>query len=254
MDKFSVVMPIHNERENLLYSLNGLFQLEPDEIIIILDRCNDGSRAIIESLSAKLSYKGKLRLIEVSEDFPDWSYRVTKLFRMGFEAAQNDTILTMAADIIPDTRIREYVSLIQSSKVKLVSFGLKYYPVDTLYFVKRLITLVFPSRGFSGVFLFSKMAWQETEDEEKVKRILKSQDTFLAEAISKKYSTYHVWLNVIHLRLRKDIKDQYMRGVTAYQVSKKSLPSVFVSSVIYLRPMMLKGFLDACERARKSHV
>ena len=251
LEKFSVVMPVHNEQDNLLYSLPGLFAIEPDEIIIVLDRCSDKSRAIIETSSEKLGYRGDIKLIEVSEDFPEWRYRVARLFRIGFSEARNDTILTMAADIVLDNRIRDYVQTIQSSNVKLVSFGLKYYPVDMIYFVKRLVTLVFPGRGFSGVFLFSKKAWMETEDEERVRKIVKAQDTFLSDSIKKKYSTRHVWLNVVHLRARRDVKDQYLRGVTVYQISRKSLPSAFVSSVLYLRPMMLVGYMHARERTRK---
>lgn len=251
LDKFSVVMPVHNEQNNLLYILPGLFSLEPDEIIFILDRCSDKSRAIIEASLIRLDYRGDVKLLEVVEDFPEWRYRVARLFRIGFMAVRNDVILTTAADIVLDNKIRDYVSMIQSSDVKLVSFGLKYYPVDIIYFVKRLVTLVFPSRGFSGVFLFSKRAWMETEDAEGVKRIVKAQDTFLADSIRKKYATRHVWLNVVHLRARRDVKDQYLRGVTAYQVSRKSLLSVFISSILYLRPMMLMGFIHARAKAKK---
>lgn len=245
MDKFSVVMPVHNEQDNLRYILPALFAAEPDEIVFILDRCSDGSRAVIKAASVKCGYRGNIKLIEVSQDFPDWRFRVARLFRLGFSEARNDAILTMAADIIIDKRVGEFVNVLESSETKLVSFGLKYYPVDPTYFVKRLITLVFPRRGFSGVFMFSRKAWMETEDPVLVKRIPKAQDTFLSNAIRTRYSTMHVWLNVIHLRVRRDAKDQYLRGVTAYQISGKSLPSVFLSSVLYLSPMMLKGYVDA---------
>jgi glycosyltransferase involved in cell wall biosynthesis len=252
LDKFSIVMPVHNEQESLLYILPALFAIEPDQVIVILDRCTDRSREVIEAVSRKLSYKGNLMLIEVSEDFPDWRYRVARLFRLGFAEARNDTILTMAADIVLDKKIEDYVPLIQSSGNKLISFGLKYYPVDMIFFVKRLVTLIFPGRGFSGVFLFSKKAWMETEDEKKVKQIVKAQDTFLSDSIKTRYSTRHVWLNVVHLRARRDRKDQYLRGVTAYQISGKSLPSVFISSVIYLRPLMLMGYIHARARAERN--
>ncbi len=251
MAPFSVVMPVHNEQDNLLYSLPALFSIKPDQIIIILDRCTDKSREIIEASSRKLGYKGDLLLVDVDEDFLDWRYRVARLFRMGFELSKNDTILTMAADIVLDHRVKDFVNTVQGTDVKLVSFGLKYYPVDLTYFVKRLVTLIFPSRGFSGVFIFSKKVWMETEDEEAVKMIPKAQDTFLSNSIKKRYATNHVWLNIIHLRHRKDAKDQYLRGVTAYRVSGKSLPSVFISSVLYLSPLMLMGYVHERERARQ---
>ncbi len=234
-----------------MYSLPILFSLNPDQIIIMFDRCSDRSREIIESSSRMLGYKGNLLLVDVDEDFPDWRYRVARLFRMGFELSKNDTILTMAADIVLDLRVKDFVSTVQDGDVKLVSFGLKYYPVDLTYFVKRLVTFVFPARGFSGVFLFSKKAWKETEDEEAVKRIPKAQDTFLSNSIKKRYATKHVWSNIIHLRHRKDARDQYLRGVIAHRISKKSLPVVFVSSVIYLSPFMLKGYIVDRERVRR---
>jgi glycosyltransferase involved in cell wall biosynthesis len=238
-------MPVHNEQENLRYILPALFAAEPDEIIFMLDRCIDESKTIIDTASVRCGYRGNIKIIEVSQNFPDWRFRVARLFRLGFCEAKNDAILTMAADIIIDRRVGEFVKVIESSEIKLVSFGLKYYPVDPIYFVKRLVTFIFPHRGFSGVFMFSKKAWMETEDSVLVKRILKAQDTFLSNAIKTRYSTRHVWLDVIHLRVRKDAKDQYLRGVTAYQISGKSLPFVFLSSVLYLSPMMLKGYVDA---------
>jgi glycosyltransferase involved in cell wall biosynthesis len=244
-------MPVHNEEDNLRYSLPSLFSLEPDQVIILLDRCSDRSREIIEVSSRRLDYKGDLKLVDVEEDFPDWRYRVALLFRMGFELSTNDSILTMAADIVLDPRVKNYVSTVQGSDVKLVSFGLKYYPVDITYFVKRLVTLIFPARGFSGVFIFSKKAWMETEDEEAVRRIPKAQDTFLSNSIKKKYITEHIWLNIVHLRHRKDAKDQYLRGVSAFRISKKSLPAVFVSSVLYLSPFMLKGYVNEREKVRR---
>ena len=251
MTPFSVVMPVDNEEDNLLYCLSSLFSLEPEQIIIILDRCSDRSRDLIEASSRRLGYKGELTLVDVGEDFPNWKYRVARLFRMGFELAKNDSILTMAADIVLDPRVSDYVSTVQGSDVKLVSFGLKYYPVDLTYFVKRIVTLVFPARGFSGVFLFSKRAWMETEDEEAVKRIPKAQDTFLSNSIKKRYTTKHVWLNIVHLRHRKDAKDQYLRGVAVARISSKSLPAVFISSILYLSPFMLKGYLNEREKTQR---
>jgi hypothetical protein len=118
------VMPVHNEEDNLCYSLPTLFSIEPDQIIIILDRCNDRSRDVIEALSRRLNYKGDLVLVDVEETFPDWRYRVARLFRMGFELSKNDSILTMAADIVLDPRVKDCVSTIQGSEIKLVSFGL----------------------------------------------------------------------------------------------------------------------------------
>jgi len=252
---FSIVMPIHNEEKNLPYSLPRILDLEPDEIIIILDRCNDKSKNVIQTIIKKNGYVKRIKLLVRNDQTPDWKYRVAYLFREGFKATENDSILTMAADIVLDPKIKLSFSELNKNNVKLISFGLKYHPMDIQYFLKRLVSFLFPSKGFSGVFLFSKKAWLETENQNEVKKILKSQDTFLSNSIKRKYQTRHIWSNTMHMRTRTtDSKDQFMRGVAYYQITNKSLFSVFLSSILYLRPMTLKGYLMAREKHLKSSI
>jgi glycosyltransferase involved in cell wall biosynthesis len=236
-------MPIHNEYNMLQYSLEPMFSLEPDEIVVLFDRCTDRSKELVVAIAKKVKYTGNLKLIDINNLPPDWKYHVAKLYRDGFTIARNDVILTMAGDVILDKRIPNYIKEIENTNTKFISFGSKFYPANMVYFTKRLISLVFPERGFGGIFLFSKKAWMETEDQNEVKKLPKGQDTFLQLAIKKKYLTRHVWLNVLDLRVRVDKEDQYMRGVLAHQILHKSLLDVLFSTIVYLSPYMLIGYL-----------
>jgi glycosyltransferase involved in cell wall biosynthesis len=54
--KFSIVLPIHNEEENLRYTLKSLFDLLPDEVIAVLDNCTDHSKQMLEAYTRKINY------------------------------------------------------------------------------------------------------------------------------------------------------------------------------------------------------
>jgi glycosyltransferase involved in cell wall biosynthesis len=243
---FSVVAPIHNEEKNLLYSLPSLFKLAPDEVVFILDNCTDRSKQLIEAYTKKIQYKGNLKLIEVREIPSGWRYRVAYLFRLGYIAARNDAILTMAGDVILDPSIKNIVDGFGKDNIKIISFGSKPYPLDTTYFLRRIISKILPRTAFTGLFLFSKSAWLETESDEDAKRILKAQDTLTFKSIRRKYDSRFIWTNTLHLRSRfNESNYYYKRGQVAYQVSKRGTLFVFLSSIVYMRPHMFVGYMQA---------
>jgi hypothetical protein len=203
-------------------------------------------------LTNKFDYEARTRFIELNEPSPEWKYRVAFIFRYGYEKTKNENIIATAADVVFDSGVKCHLDLIGNDNFKLISFGLKHYPLNFQYFVRRLMCVFFPQRGFSGVLLFSKSAWLETEDEGSAKRIFKAQDTLLRLSIQKKYRINHVWTNSYHLRPRENPKDQYLRGVAYHQLGQKSLWGIFLSSFIYLRPMMLLGYLHARKYKLKS--
>jgi glycosyltransferase involved in cell wall biosynthesis len=241
--KFSIVMPIHNEEENLRYTLKSLFDLQPDEVIAVLDNCTDHSKQMLEAYTRKINYGGRLQLLEVNEIPKDWNYRVAYLFRHGYHAARNDAILTTAADIVLDKNIKRHIREFGQNDLKIISFGLIPYPLDRIYFARKLISLILPRSTFSGVFLFSKRAWLETEREEDAKRVLRAQDTLMFRSIRRVYRARHVWTRSLHLRSRSNESNfYYTRGMVSYQVTHRSDLFVFLSSIVYLHPKMFAGY------------
>jgi glycosyltransferase involved in cell wall biosynthesis len=239
-------MPIHNEEDNLRYTLKSLFDLQPDEVIAVLDNCTDHSKQMLEAYTRKTDYNGRLQLLEIKEIPKDWNYRVAYLFRHGYQAARNDTILTTAADIVLDQNIKRHILEFGRDDVKIMSFGLIPYPLDWIYFARKLISLILPRSTFSGVFLFSKKAWLETEREEDAKRVLRAQDTLMFRSIRRVYRARHVWTRSLHLRSRSnDSNFYYVRGMVSYQVTHRSDLFVFLSSIVYLHPKMFVGYRHA---------
>jgi len=72
--KFSVVVPIHNEAKYLPYSLPAIYRLEPDEVILIFDRCTDESLEISKNISEKFGNKSETRYIELNKPSMDWKF------------------------------------------------------------------------------------------------------------------------------------------------------------------------------------
>ena len=243
---FSVVMPVHNEEKNLLFSLPNLLKLRSDELIILIDNCTDRSKQVIEDYAKKGCFNGSLKFIEVKEIPADWKYRVAYLFRLGYRSVKNDTILTTAADIVFDQSVKKYIDDFGRDDVKIVSFGLKPYPLDRIYFVRKIISFFLPRSTFSGVFLFSRKAWQDTEREEDAKSVLRAQDTLTFRSIRRKYPARHIWTNSLHLRSRVNESGYYYtRGQVSYQVTRRSSLFVFVSSIVYLHPKMFVEYRHA---------
>jgi glycosyltransferase involved in cell wall biosynthesis len=243
---FSIVMPVHNEENNLRFSLPSLFKLEPGELVILLDNCTDKSKTVIENYAKMIKYSGSLKFIEVNDIPSDWKYRVAYLFRLGYRSTKYDTILTTAADIVFDQVVKRYITDFSQGNAKIVSFGLKSYPLDRIYFVRKIISIFLPRSTFSGVFLFSRKAWLDTEIEEDAKNVLRAQDTLMFRSIRRKYPARHIWTNSLHLRSRvNEAGYYYTRGQVSYQVTRRSSLFVFVSSIVYLHPMMFIGYRHA---------
>ena len=49
--KFSVIVPIHNEEEFLPYSLPSVYALNPEEVLLLFDRCSDKSANVASKIS-----------------------------------------------------------------------------------------------------------------------------------------------------------------------------------------------------------
>lgn len=242
--RFSVVMPIHNEEEFLPYSLPSIFHIKPDEVILIFDRCTDSSIEIAKKITEKLGYLKKTKIIELNDPSPEWKFRVAFLRRYGFKMAKNDAILNIDADTLLDKKIIEYLPLIGKNEIALISFGRTVYPLTFANFITKLVSTI-PKIRFSGTYAFSKKAWLKTENQDAVKKIVRSEDTHLHLSISKKYKAIFVKTKTIHLRPEEKGNRDYIRGVTRWTVKHDSILMTMVLSLIYLRPLLLVGYLHA---------
>jgi glycosyltransferase involved in cell wall biosynthesis len=243
--KFSVVMPVHNEEKFLPYSLPSIFRLKPDEVILIFDRCMDRSIEVAKKIAEKFGYLQQTKLIELNKPSPKWRFRVAFLRRYGFKMAENDVILNTDADTLLDEKISEYVPLVGKDEIALVGFGRISYPFTFQNFIGRLVYTFIPKIGFVGLYAFSKKVWLEAEDQDAVKKILRAEDTYLHQSISKKYRTKFIKTNTLHLRPKETAEMHLIRGTTYWTVQHNPLWKAILHSIIYFRPLILVGYLHA---------
>src|SRR6185436_10390737 len=89
----SVVLPIHDERENLgpLFSeIRGALKVIPHEIVAVDDGSTDGSLAELERLA---SADSRIRIVTLETRSGQ-----SAAFVAGFDAARGEVIVTMDAD------------------------------------------------------------------------------------------------------------------------------------------------------------
>ena len=249
--RFSVVMPIHNEEIFLPYSLPSVLRLMPDEVILIFDRCFDKSLEIAEEITERYKYRSRTAFIELNEPSQGWKFRVAFLRRHGFKLARNDIVLNTDADNLLDEKIANYIRLVGEKNVGMVKFSLVPYPRTFQSFIGTLVSPFLPTVGFGSLYAFSKKAWLETENQESIRNTSRAEDTHLRLSIQQRYKVLFVKTKTLNLRPRETPDYHFLKGVTRWQEKRENLLVVVIHSFIYLRPLVLWGYLKARLQTRE---
>ena len=189
--KFSVLLPIHNEASWLPYSLPSVFALDPDEILLMLDRCTDDSEKVARQLASKFRVLHKLSCIEFEKETPDWKTRLAYLRYRGSKLARNDYVLFTSADLVVDPKIKHYLKPMRGT-LQFISFWHNDVPFNWSNRLKRLfVSTKLPGLGKSkflgGIHFFNrKVAWK-LENLETLKKVESAEDTHLCMAINTRY-------------------------------------------------------------------
>lgn len=247
--KFSVVIPVHNEEKYLKYSYSSVVRLYPDEIIVILDRCFDKSKEVIEKIHEKYNDDISLFFITISSK-SSWKMHVAYLRRLAYKKTRNNIILNTSADLVLDIRIKTLIKCLKRN-IKLINLGFLDYPYNIKCFLRKIYSEFTPIKGYSGLIIFDKNAWEETENQEEIKNISSSEDTFLQLAIKSKYKTLHVNTNTFHLRPTESKVYQQKRGKNYYQLLNASMLKIFLMSFFMLRPYMFSSYMREREEKYK---
>ena len=248
--KFSVVMPIRNEEEFLPHSLPSVYRLEQDEVVLLFDRCTNGSLSIAKAIAKIFNYTKKTRFIEVWEKC-SWIFRVAWLRRYGFNLARHDTILTTDADQVLDPEIRRHFNLIGRDSVGLISFGRIDYPFSyqgliAIFIERYILRILCPQKVLHACYVFSKKCWTETENQELVESALRAEDVHLQLSMSKKYMRKYFPTNTYSLtRPSEQTRERHIiRRRMMWRLLRDSLWKVILHCIIYLIPVILVGYLQ----------
>jgi hypothetical protein len=237
-------MPIHNEQELLPYSLPSIYTLNPNEVLLVLDRCTDKSKIVIQKIADYYKKREITHLMEINETSPDWNKRSAFLRRYAFKLCKNEIILNTDADLILDKKIKKYLSKLINPTLGLIGFGFFDYPFNIQSFSKTIISKMTPFSGFAGLYAFKKTAWLETEKMESLKKISSSEDTHLRLSIMKKYETMHINTKTLHLRPAESSERSYLRGVMYWDLLRYPLWKMIFYSLATFRTSSLRGYLD----------
>ena len=233
--RFTLIAPMHNEEKHIPSWINNTKRLNPDEVIIALDRCTDKTEKLLRPHGFKTVKYG---------DAPNgFKMRGAGIRRDLYSRSSNDVIVNTSADLLLDPKIKEHVK--QIGKYGLISFGYFDYPWNLQSFERYLISQYSFLHGFAGLLSLSKEAWEKTEDIEELKTLLRAEDTHLHMAIQKRYHTKHINTRSWHLRPNETKMDHYYRGQAQYTLDTRSLWKSFLHSVVMLRPAAFVGYIHA---------
>jgi len=250
--KFSVVMPIFKEKEFLPYSLPTVYHLKPAEVLLLFDSTEDIE--VAKEIAKKFSYEKKTRFIDLtSTPSPQWHCRIAFARRYGFGLATYDKILNTDADTTLDIHIKNYIDKVGKKGIGLISFRRINYPLS----LRQIIGITiqnFISIGFTGLYVFYRPYWWETENIEELKKAPSAEDTHLYLSMQRKYKTMFIKkVKNLHLRAVETKDRHYLTGKTKYSVEHAPLLKVLAHSIIYLRPAVFSGYLSERLRTQKKH-
>jgi glycosyltransferase involved in cell wall biosynthesis len=243
--RISVVLPIHNEMEYLPFSLNNLIKCPIDELVIILDRCNDDSEKII--LKTRFPFDTTIVMITQHE----WCFPIAENFNVGFSLCTGDYFFTMAGDFLLDAN----------------EFNLKYWRnADVLSFfhwdfsmdkwkIKQQYTnflmkhFHFKAPRTSGHIAFKREVWEKIGFRD---TLIEDKD-FLDRAIQFGFKYKFVdGVNNYHLRPNLSREDSLFKGVR-YRYYGKNWLKVLFHSFLYLEPHVFAGYKLTKNKTRSMH-
>jgi len=243
--KFSIVCPIKDEVNLIQKTLPSFYAIGPSEVILCLDKpAQKQVVEIIKKVAKICNAENITRIIEVEKN-PEYAFHQAWVRRKGFLAAKNDLILTTDIDIIINPRIKEHFNLIKDD-IKLISFSKFSYPITVRTAMAWLIQKFYYHESFTGLYVFSKSAWLETEDFNSLKKIRRGEDTHLHECLIKKYRSMFIsGIKNINIRPKESKQYQFRMGWNRWRIRKTPLWRVILSTFLYFRPQMLSGYLKA---------
>jgi len=259
--KISVVMAIHNEEKYLPFSLASLINAQIDEIVFVLDRCNDKSLEIVKHFSNKVKY----RCVIIEKNFNEWINSASETFTYGTNFVKGDVIFHLGADFIPDSKLFNK-NLWNNKDISVISFRYNHYQlyggklhcayetvIMKLFEFLRLAKL----RGAypSGAYVFRKKVWNYIQlkdvpsDYDRFLRDIENSvhvqyDDFLGRTKKHFIHIYNNKTNSLHLRAGLTKEKQISQGITRVYL-KYPLWKVIFHSILHFKFHVLKGYIGA---------
>ncbi len=230
---FSVILPVHNEEYMLRRVFSTIINIDPDETIIILDRCIDNSEKVVLSFVNK--YNLNVRFIRVDAK-SSWKIHLNYLYNLGISEASHDILLLTQADIALDSKIKDYIDL---AKSHIIFLGYLMYLGWNTIASTLLFKLPIISRSTGLIILRRDWALKYNF----IENLDLLYDTQIALKV-RKFSIPSRFIMTRSWNLRPYVRSKlYDMGRTWYRLGK-SLFRTSIVSLFRLQPEILVGYLQ----------
>jgi len=241
--KISVVMPIHNEEQYLPYSLSSLVDAPIDELVIVLDRCTDRSKEIVERFK-QLPHRFAVKVF-VKED-RKWRSSIAEAFEYAFSKATGDIIYSMAGDFVTDISIYnpEYFDGYDMVSFSYETRNIKHFDLRAYInnFLRRYIhtSKYFGSYGeISGHFAVRQKIWRQIRFRDNDDHDTLFWHDFFKQGYKHRFirPTHN-----FHLRPSLTHEKQLVQGESRAR-RHMNLLKVLIHSIVYVKPYVFVGYL-----------
>jgi len=125
----TVVLPMHNQENNVDRILTALSQQSklPKELIIVADRCTDGTTAKIRNIQSTLPFETTLRIRCPTEE----GFRAGQVRNDGIDQAKATNILMLDGDCVPAPRwVEAHMDILEKATVPCATFGIRHDQIE----------------------------------------------------------------------------------------------------------------------------
>ncbi len=220
-DGWSVVLPVKDEVDMLEKSLPSAINLNPDEILIVVDEGNDSVQKIAYRIAQSMKYDG-LRILEVAKN-PQWRFHQACVRRMGYLNAKYDKIFTFDVDTVLSANIMRGYDIIGKDNVSFVTFrkklasnGFRSTTRTILYELRRHLPrgqlTVSPKKPFIGIYWLYRQYYLDLVREEEIREIYNGEDVFAQMKLEQQSKYRQVHLDIVGCQsLREENEDLWWR-------------------------------------------
>jgi glycosyltransferase involved in cell wall biosynthesis len=245
LNEVSIIIPVHNEEKYLPYSLKPLADLRDTPIIFVLDRCQDGSEAIVRKFARKRDNVTVLKKEDDSKtDNPAWEAYLT-----GAEQVRRGRVLFLGADVIMDTRVFCYLNRARLLKFRYVNYASHFWYTFEKTFQR------FTSKSYFleciDVNLIHELPFMSESYNDIVQGRTKLTDILNAVSFNRKFVNIDS-VECLHLRPFIPEDRQLLQGYVRHMQGVPLL-KVLMHSLIYRKPHVFRGYVFRMFRKRRKN-
>jgi glycosyltransferase involved in cell wall biosynthesis len=262
--KLTVFMPLHNEEQYLKQSIPPVLALNPSQIILGFDRCTDGTVREAERLLQ--NYHRRLDLYHIRENSGEWCWPLARNMYYAAQLCENSFMFVVSGDTVIENVEPGLRYLDNHLEVGWLSFKWTDYPSTAKahlinfwgnaaavfrYVEKRVGSRIalprLTRRATTGIVYCWRPNSFTEQDWVKARKLIWGIDSYLRFVTVRKglLAQQHPTGFTYHLRpARRSWKRDFQSGMSRYCFGI-SFKRTVRSAVLYLRPLLIAGWLRA---------